>query len=141
MPRIDPYMGFRFMIQIDGIIEGGFSEVSGLQATTQVEEFRAGGVNDFVYKLPKETKFENLILKKGLADLDMLWRWHRDVINGKIERKTVNIVLLKTDLVSAARLWSFKQAYPIKWSGPELKADANTIAFETLELAHHGYAA
>lgn len=141
MARIDPYFGFRFRIEIAGITEGGFSEVSGLQATTQVEEFRAGGINEFVFKLPKETKFENLVLKKGLADAEVLWKWHRDVVIGKVERKTVNIVMLKNNLDEIAHLWSFKEAYPIKWSGPDLKADGNTIAFETLELAHHGYAA
>ena len=65
---VDPYMSFRFKILIDGIIEGGFTEVSGLQATTQVEDFIEGGVNTYVRKLPKETTFENLVLKKGLAD-------------------------------------------------------------------------
>jgi phage tail-like protein len=34
--------------------------------------------------------------------------------------------------------WNFAQAYPVKWVGPELKADSSTVAFETIELAHHG---
>lgn len=142
--RVDPYLGLRFRIVIDGVIEGGFSEVSGLQATTQVEDFREGGVNHFIYKFPKETTFGNLILKKGLADADKLWKWHRDVMAGKFKRATVHIYLLKDRLRSSpgeiARQWSFKQAYPIKWSGPEFKSDSNAVAFESLELVHHGYA-
>ncbi|HEC98658.1 MAG TPA: phage tail protein, partial [Nitrospirae bacterium] len=34
--------------------------------------------------------------------------------------------------------WNFSDAYPVKWTGPELRADNNTVAFETIELAHHG---
>ena len=59
MARTDPYFAFRFRIVIEGIIEGGFTELSGLQATTQVEDFKEGGVNNYVHKLPKETTYEN----------------------------------------------------------------------------------
>lgn len=141
--RVDPYLAFRFRIVIDGIIEGGFSEVSGLNASTQVEDVREGGVNSFVHKLPKETTFGNLILKKGLADSEKLWKWHKDVIAGKFKRSTIHIYLLKDRLQSEsneiAGQWSFKEAYPIKWTGPDLKADSNAVAFEALEIAHHGY--
>ena len=140
--RIDPYFGFRFRIVIQGIIEGGFSEFSGLQATTQVEDFIEGGVNTYVHKFPKETTFENLVLKKGLADSNTLWQWHRDVIINNFQRRDVQIFLLKDRSgpnIAPARQWSFRKAYPVKWTGPEFKADSNTVAFETLELAHHGY--
>ena len=139
MTRVDPYIGFRFRIEIEGITEGGFSEVSGLQVTTQVEDFREGGVNEFVYKLAKETTFENLILKRGMAESESLYNWHRNVVLGKVERRTISVILAKNETEDAKR-WSFKDAYPIKWTGPELKAEANTIAFETLEFVHHGYA-
>jgi phage tail-like protein len=139
MARVDPYFGFRFRIEIEGVTEGGFSEVSGLQVTTQVEDFREGGVNEFVYKFPKETTFDNLVLKRGMADTETFYKWHRNVALGKIERKTISVILKKSD-TEDAKTWSFKQAYPIKWTGPELKADSSTIAVETLEFVHHGYA-
>ncbi|MCB0258576.1 MAG: phage tail protein [Calditrichaeota bacterium] len=143
MARTDPYFAFRFRIVIEGIIEGGFTELSGLQATTLVEDFKEGGVNNYVHKLPKETTYENLVLKKGLADQDTLWKWHRDVVAGKIKRTTVQIMLLKDRLANPsdaiAYTWSFKDAYPVKWSGPDLKADGNTVAFESIEIAHHGF--
>lgn len=137
--RIDPYHGFRFRIVIEGIIEGGFAEVSGLQATTQIEDFVEGGVNTFVHKLPKETTFANLVLKKGLADSATLWQWHRDVVNNKFKRRDVQILLLKTKTSEVAHQWSFRKAFPAKWTGPDFKADSHTVAFETLELVHHGY--
>ena len=137
--RIDPFMAYRFVVVIEQIIEAGFSEMSGLDVTTQTEDYREGGVNDFVYKLPKETTFANLVLKKGLADLSTLWKWHSDVVAGNIQRRSVHIMLLRDRIPVPAQMWSFKEAFPVKWSGPQLKADGNTIAFQSLELAHHGY--
>ena len=37
-----------------------------------------------------------------------------------------------------AAWWNFKNAYPVKWIGPEFRADANNIAFESVELVHEG---
>jgi phage tail-like protein len=34
--------------------------------------------------------------------------------------------------------WNFRDAYPVKWSGPELRGDSNSVAVESIELAHHG---
>jgi phage tail-like protein len=34
--------------------------------------------------------------------------------------------------------WNFSQAYPVKWMGPDFKADGNSVAIETLELVHNG---
>ena len=135
---MNPYIGYKFLVRIEDITEAGFTEVSGLQVTTQVEDIRQGGINGFVYKLPKETTFDNLILKKGLADADTLWRWHKEVVNGQFTRRRVDIVLMDR-VGQEAFTWSFKDAFPIKWVGPELKADSNTVAFESLELVHHGY--
>ena len=63
------------------------------QAETETEEVKEGGVNDYVYKLPKGTKYPNLILKKGMTISNELWDWHRKVVAGKIKRKTIYIIL------------------------------------------------
>ena len=46
--RVDPYMGFRFLVEIQGLIVAGFTEVTGLQAETEFEEIKEGGVNDHI---------------------------------------------------------------------------------------------
>ncbi|MBE9593547.1 MAG: phage tail protein [Proteobacteria bacterium] len=135
--RKDPYLSFRFLVEIQGLIVGGFSEVSGLQAETEIEEIREGGVNDYVHKLPKITKYPNITLKRGITDSDVLWNWHQDVVNGIIKRKSGFIILLDGEGNEKWR-WYFEDAYPVKWLGPDLKADSNTVAVETLELAHNG---
>ncbi len=135
--RNDPYQSFRFLVEIHGLIVGGFSEVSGLQAETETEEIREGGVNDHVHKLPKITKYPNITLKRGITDSDILWRWHRDTINGKIERRTGYVILLDSEGSEKWR-WTFEDAYPVKWTGPDFRADNNAVSIEALELAHNG---
>lgn len=135
--RVDPYLGFSFLVEIQGLIVGGFSEVSGLQAETEFEEIREGSVNDHLHKLPKITKYPNLALKRGVTDSETLWMWHQDVSRGKVERRSVFIVLLDEEGMEKWR-WAFIDAYPVKWTGPDLKADGNAVALESLELAHNG---
>jgi phage tail-like protein len=135
--RKGPYLSFRFLVEIEGLVVGGFSEVSGLQAETQVEEYREGGVNDFIHRLPKETRYQNITLKRGITDSDALWKWHQNVVNGRVVRKSGYIILLDSEGNETWR-WSFIDAYPTKWVGPDLKGDSSTVAFETIELVHNG---
>jgi phage tail-like protein len=135
--RNDPYLSFRFLVEIQGLIVGGFSEVAGLQAETETEEIQEGGVNDYVHKLPKITKYPNITLKRGITDSDVLWNWHQEVVNGIISRKSGFIILTDSEGNEKWR-WLFTDAYPVKWTGPDLKADSSAIAVETLELAHNG---
>jgi phage tail-like protein len=136
--RNDPFQGFRFKVEIQSLTVGGFSEATGFQAETQVEEIREGGNNLFVHRLPKETRFQNLVLKRGLTDSKTLDSWYADVVQGKIERKNVNVILLDR-MGNETWCFSFKNAYPVKWIGSEFKAESHSVAVETVEFAHHGF--
>jgi len=134
--RNDPYTGFRFLIEVEGLLVGGFAEVSGLQAEIETEEYWEGG-NHNVHTLPKGTKYSRLVLKRGVTDADTLWKWHTRIRDGHVERHTVHIILLDED---SSRKWDWRcvDAYPVKWSGPDFRADSDSIAIESLELAHNG---
>ena len=139
--RIDPYLGHRFRVEMDGTEVGGFSEVTGLQAEIETEDYAEGGVNDHVHKLPKGVKYPNLILKRGITDADNLWKWYKSTGPGrvpqKIQRKDIRIYLLDSE-GKEKMSWRCLQAYPVKWSGSDLKGDANAVSLESLELAHCG---
>lgn len=136
--RLDPYAGFAFLVEIDGLLVGGFSEVTGLQVETEVEEYAEGGLNEFVHRLPGRTRYpSNLVLKRGLTDVDALWSWHQEVVAGKVERRNGTIYLLDRQRVPAM-WWDFREAYPVKWIGPELRSDSNAVAAESVELVHRG---
>ncbi|MBN1322770.1 MAG: phage tail protein [Methanotrichaceae archaeon] len=135
----DPYRNYQFLVEFDGIVVAGFSEVEGLEIQVEVEEIKEGGVNDHVHKLPKGGKFPNLVLKRGLTDIDSLYRWQQDVLEGKVKRSNIWIVLLTPERVPGW-VWMAKDAYPVKWNGPSLNANQGAIAVESLELAHNGLA-
>jgi phage tail-like protein len=135
--RNDPYLSFRFNVEIEGLFVGAFSEVSGLQIEVETEEYKEGGVNDYVHKFPKMAKYQNLVLKKGITNSNDLWEWHQDVVKGIVKRRRVSIVLLDSTGNEKWR-WGFEEAYPVKWTGPDLKADTNAVAVESLELCHNG---
>jgi phage tail-like protein len=137
MRDADPYGGFRFRVEILGLQVGGFTEVSGLEREVQVEDFREGGLNDYTHKLAVVTKYQNLTLKRGLADATELWQWHQDVVNGKIERRQVNVVLIDISGRDTWR-WVVEKAYPVKWSGASFNASTNAILVESVEFVHNG---
>lgn len=133
--RVDPYRNFSFLVEIDGITQAGFSDASGFGASTDPIEYREGGETKTVRKLPGLTKYTNITLKWGLTDSRELYDWYRDVVNGKIERKSGSIILLDLEGNEAVR-WNFFEAWPTKWDGPDFTAKGNDVAIETLELAH-----
>lgn len=135
--RLDPYTAYNFLVEIEGIIAGGFSEVSGLSIQTEVESKKFGGENDREYKFIKGTKYSDLTLKHGLTDLDLLWNWYDDVIKGTIERKNGSIYLLDHSGIPAM-WWDFYEACPVKWDGPTFNASSGAVATESLVLTHGG---
>ncbi|MCB9101760.1 MAG: phage tail protein [Anaerolineales bacterium] len=136
--RFDPYSSYNFLVEIEGLLVGGFSQVSGLQAETTVETYREGGLNEYEHKLAGPTTYSsNLVLKHGLIDLDLLWQWHEEIRRGNIIRRNGTIYLLDNRRLPAM-WWDFLEAYPVKWIGPDLQAGSSAVALETIELVHHG---
>jgi phage tail-like protein len=134
--RQDPYLDFRFLVEVDQLIKGGFTQVSGLQAEVDIEEYREGGTNDFFHHLPRGTKYPYLSLKRGLID-HSLGDWHQKARNGQIERKTVWVIVLDMQGNEEMR-WAIRRAFPVRWLGPEFKANSNSVAVESMELVHQG---
>lgn len=133
--RTDPYRGYNFLVEIDGITQAGFQEVSGLDASTDPIDYRESNDPNHVRKLPGLNKYTAITLKRGITDSDELWKWYQSVAAGKAERKNGSIVLL--DDAGQERLrWNFAGAWPSKWSGPSFNSTSNAIAVETLEITH-----
>src|SRR4029453_4543255 len=135
----DPYGSYNFHVEIDGIRRAAFQQCSGFDSTVDVDEYREGGENTTVRKLPGITKYSNISLKWGMTDDRELYDWHRRGVQGVIERKNGSIVLLDRRGQEVAR-WNFVRAWPTKWDGADLDAEKSDAAIETLELAHEGVA-
>jgi phage tail-like protein len=143
--RVDPYRGYRFRLEIDGIVAAGFSEVTGLEAQMQPEDYQEGGVNGFTHKLPTRFEYPALTLTRGLTDSRDLWQWVSAALAGQPSpnvRRTVRVYLGDPvgDDVWGGDVWGWAvaDAYPVRWAGPELQADQGAVAVETIELTHHG---
>jgi len=136
--RNDPYGQFNFLIEIDGVVKGGFSEASGLSTDTNIIEYREGAESHgTTRKLPGLMKYNNVVLKRGWTKDRSLWEWRKKVIDGKTQRTGGSIVLLDEARNPALR-WNFREGWPSKWEGPTLNAKTSEAAIETLEIAHEG---
>lgn len=134
MARVDPYKNFRFLLEIDGITQAGFSECSGLGSNVEVIEYREGGDAATVRKLPGKNSYPDITLKWGITDSQELYKWHQTALNGKIERKNGSIVLLD-DIGQEKVRWNFYTAWPSKYDGPDFSAKGNDIAIDTLTIS------
>jgi len=138
MARVDPYRGYNFKVEIDGISRNGFRECSGLDATSDPIDYREGTQKTYSpLKLPGQTKYSNIVLKWGITDDHALWEWRKKTIDGKTERKNGSIVLMNEDGEEKVR-WNFVEGWPTKWVAPSMNATANEVAIETLEIVHEG---
>ncbi|MCP4368469.1 MAG: phage tail protein [Deltaproteobacteria bacterium] len=136
--RIDPLSSFNFLVEIEGVTSAGFQEVNLSDNENDITEYREGNEDITVRKLPGLKKFSNVTLKRGLTTDKALWDWRKKVMDGQVERQNVSIILLDENRNERVR-WNIINAWPSKWTGPELKAPASEIAIETLELCHEGY--
>ncbi len=132
-----PYGKFRYKVEIDGITAGGFSEVTGFDASIDVMEYREGDMVQTPMKIPGLKKYGNITLKKGLADSMALYEWLDAGVTGEVERKTITITLLDAT-ESAVASWRVINAWPVKYTGPDFNATSSEVAVETLEVAHEG---
>lgn len=128
---------YKFWIELDGMFVAGFSEVAGIEAETEVEEYREGGVNGYVHRLPKGIRYPNIVLRRGMTQSATLWTWYEGTLTGKAKRKNGAIVLQALDGTEFGR-WNFTDAYPVRWTGPQLNASNSDVAFESIEIAHNG---
>ncbi len=140
--RTDPYLGYRFLVEIDSLIVAGFSEVSGLEIRMEPETYQEGGVNEYVHKLPTRLDHSNLVLKRGLTDDASLLEWVRSATTGpprtgSSSRRTVRVFLQDTTGRESWG-WECREALPVRWAGPDLNATDGAVAIETVEFAHQG---
>jgi phage tail-like protein len=138
--RKDPYRNFRFKVEIDGIIQAGFSEVTIPDASSDVVDYREGTDAPTNRKLPGQLKYGNVSLKWGITDsMELYEKWRKPVEEGKMKdaRKSIAIILMNEEGNPAAR-WELVNAWPIKYKAPDMSAKSNDVAIETLEIVHEG---
>ena len=129
------HAGAAFTVEVLGLTLGTFAAIRGLEAQVDVLEYREGGINDVVHRLPGALTYPNIVLSNGLTSR-AVEDWFAKTRLGA-ERHTMTVTFLD-HAGKAMRAWSFADAYPVRWTGPTLSAGDTAVAGEELEVAHGG---
>jgi phage tail-like protein len=148
----NPLPGFRFVVSFSdaagpagalasgGVTPtiGGFAEISGLDSSIEMFDYREGGRNDFVHKFATRASFGNLTFRRGVALKPDLWLWFDKVRQGSFgARRGISIAHLNPD-GTPALVWHVTRALPTRYSGPSWNAGQSSVAIEAIEIAHEG---
>lgn len=124
---------FRFVVAINGVTLGAFSQCTLPSLELEVEEVKEGGLNSYVHMLPGPRRAARITLKNGVGLTTHLLGFYQKAMNGPLERMRVTVLLLNPLLIPVMVL-DIQDAYPVKWSGPELSTEGRTVAIQTLEF-------
>jgi phage tail-like protein len=124
---------FRFVVDVAGERQAAFTECSLPTLEWEVEEVKEGGLNQYTHSLPGRRKSARISLKNGVGK-SVLLEWYIQALAKQTERKKITITLLDHTALKTVMVWNIENAYPIKWTGPQLKSSDNSIAIQTLEL-------
>lgn len=136
--HLDPTPAYKFFVyvELNGIIEAGFTSCSGLAMEREIIEHEEGGVNDYVHKLSGRTSYSNITLSQGITFTSSLWKWYQDgIYDGKVRRIPLSIIQYSAYMSVPARWYNLTGAFPVSWTGPELDAGSSEMAIESLEVA------
>jgi phage tail-like protein len=139
--REDPLVGCQFSLEIQGVIKGYFTEVSGLGSEHEIVEHKVvdESGHDMVMKIPGRLKWSDITLKRGITSSMDVWDWRKQVEDGDVQgaRKNGSVVMYDQSFSQIAR-WNFSNAWPSKVSGPSLNAQNNEFGIEEMVVVHEG---
>ena len=130
----------KFHFQVDwGGSKIGFTEVSGLEVTTEKIEYRDGSSPEYTkIRMPGMQTYGDLTLKRGMfLKVNEFYDWWNKHKLNQIERKDITISLLNEERHPVV-VWKVKNAWPTKVTSTNLNSTANEAAIETLVLTHEG---
>lgn len=136
LPSLTSRRAFHFVLERDGEVFGVFAHASGLGSEHDVVEFREGGDEGVVRKLPGVQKFENIVLKRGITSDLAVWDWHQQVADDFPSARSDLSISMVGPRGGVHAVWNFQNAWPVKVTGPSPKADSNEIGIEELTIVH-----
>jgi phage tail-like protein len=128
----DPYKGFRFRVEIQGIQQAGFMECSSLGSHIEVVEYREGGDIASVHMLPGKISYPDITLKCGMVKNPELYEWALQAVKGVSPARAARSCSSTTP--EPKNCASTSMPGPAKWDGPAYNAKGNDVSIETLTL-------
>jgi phage tail-like protein len=147
--RFDPYKNFKFRIKWDNRYVAGVSKVSALKRTTEVVKHREGGDPSSSRKSPGRTEFEAITLERGITHDVEFEQWANKVWNhGARLGAEVSLKDFRRDITieiyneagQLAIAYNVYRCWVSEFQAvPELDANANAVAIQTLKLENEGW--
>ena len=147
--RFDPYKNFKFRVKWDGRYVAGVSKVSVLKRTTEMVKHRSGGDPSTSFKSPGKTDYDAITLERGVTHDTDFEAWANKVWNygsqagGEVSlqdfRKDIIIELLN-EAGQVVLIYNIFRCWVSEYQAlPDLDANANAVAIQTLKLEHEGW--
>lgn len=147
--RFDPYKNFKFQVVLDGRVVAGVSKVSALKRTTEVVKHRDGGDPSSSRKSPGRSEYEAITLERGVTHDPDFERWANKIWNlGSGLGAEVSLADFRKDVIlrvmneagQVAIAYRLFRCWPSEWQAlPDLDANANAVAIQTLKLENEGW--
>ncbi len=137
----DPLVGWQFVLEVNKLPVGYFSEIDGIGSETEIIEHKTLDKNgvEVIQKIPGRLKWNDVTLKRGITNSLAIYEWRKLVELGKMKDARLNCTIKMKDRdYSDAAEWTFDQAWPSKVSGPNLRADSTEVGVEEMTLVHEG---
>ena len=131
--QFDHLVAAKFRIEIEGVTQGAFTAVDGLEASIDVIEF-ADGSDLIARKRPGRARYANIVLKRGYVNSPELWDWFRAAADGRVERRAGSIIVTGDDGSEILR-YNFFEGWPCRWRSFALDADSTQGLIEEIEIA------
>jgi phage tail-like protein len=132
--HVDPYRAYNFKMDILGVTEAHFTEISNMEIKVNPIAYREGGNSQVVHYVPGYVEYGTVTLRYGLTKSRELWDWFMKGVSGKVDRKHISIVLLDADGTTQVMQWNLIDAWPTHWRGSMLNALSQEVAIESLTL-------
>ncbi len=145
--RFDPYKNFKFRVRWDGEIVAGVSKVSALKRTTEVVSHREGGDISTPRHSPASSKFDPITLERGITFAPEFEAWANLVYSTEGDG-AVSLLNFRKDILieflnlqgTVVRAYRVFRCWVSEYTAlPELDANANALAFETMVLQNEGF--
>lgn len=131
---VDPFRAYNFKLEIQGVTEAHFTEVSNMEVKVTPIAYREAGNSQVVHYVPGQTEYGAITLRYGLTRSRELWDWFMTGVKGKVQRKNCSIIVLDADGTTEVLRWNLINAWAAQWRGAMLNALDQEVAIESLTL-------
>ena len=141
MSEVNPLIGARFALDVQGVVSSFFASASGFSNSSEVITHQAvdAAGKSIVQKIPGDLTWDDITLERGITDDLALWNWRQQVVDGDVAgaRKDGSVIMYNQAGEEVSR-WNFFNGWPSSWTGPDVSAEDQSVAIESISIAHEG---